>query len=44
MTDDDVFCVEDGCRQPATDERPIGMIGDDLVVELVCVDHTEHVE
>jgi len=33
-----VFCVY-GCRRLATTERPSGMIGEDLVVELTCEEH-----
>lgn len=35
--DQESHCVD--CGRPATHRRTVGMVGDDLLVELVCCEH-----
>lgn len=37
--DGESYCIIDGCHEPATHERLVGMAGDAEVVELVCCEH-----
>ena len=37
--DGESWCVVDGCRMPAFHDRPVGMVGEDLVTETVCCGH-----
>lgn len=36
---DDVICIEADCTDLATHERPLGMIGEEEIVELICEAH-----
>lgn len=33
------FCSEDGCKNRAVTDRPVGMYLDNIVTELVCTKH-----
>lgn len=33
------YCMEDDCLNPATHSRLFGMIGEDLITEMVCCEH-----
>lgn len=35
------FCVVEGCRNPATHARLVGMADEESVVELVCCGHAQ---